>query len=104
MQNAKEEFLQETKNETVVAAEISCYEMHFSGEDSKNFYLKSNYTQIEWEYFLNQLDFEYENGYGTQHLYGTVWLTDNAWLERGEYDGSEWWVYKQVPSLPDYLK
>ena len=24
---------------------------------------------------------------------------DGTWLERGEYDGSEWWEYKQKPTL-----
>ena len=104
MKNAKEEFLNETKDEVVIAAEISCYSMWNNGKDHKAVYLKQGYSQVEWEYFLNQLNFEYDDGYGTQQLHGTVWLADNAWLERGEYDGSEWWEYKQTPNLPDYLK
>jgi hypothetical protein len=22
------------------------------------------------------------------------------WIERAEYDGSEWWVYKEIPTRP----
>ena len=38
--------------------------------------------------FLNDLNFEYDSGYGGQELYGTVWFKDNTWAGRGEYDGS----------------
>jgi hypothetical protein len=50
------------------------------------------------------LDFNYDNGYGGQELYGTIWYVDGTWSERGEYDGSEWWDYREVPEVPSYLK
>lgn len=53
---------------------------------------------------LDKLDFEYDNGYGGQELYGTIVFTDGTWLERGEYDGSEWWAYKEKPSKEDIMK
>lgn len=54
--------------------------------------------------FLEKLDFKYDDGFGGQELFGTVWLNDNeSWLERGEYDGSEWWVLKQLPKIPKNL-
>ena len=40
---------------------------------------------------------EYSSGFGLQELYGYVVFKDNTWLERGEYDGSEWWEYKYPP-------
>jgi len=49
---------------------------------------------------LPRLDFNYDNGYGTQHLEGTVWYTDGTWSERDGYDGSEWWAHRQCPPLP----
>lgn len=104
MVNAKEEFLESLIGKAVVAAHISCYNMFNSGKDDKAAYLKQGYSLVEWEYFLHQLDFTYDNGYGTQELFGIVWLEDNAWLERAEYDGSEWWEYKQTPEIPEYLK
>ena len=49
---------------------------------------------------LPKLDFEYDNGYGSQELDGTVWYSDGTWSDRGEYDGSEWWDYRKCPPLP----
>jgi len=66
--------------------------------------LKEGYTQKEYEEFLDRLDFEYDAGYGGQELFGTIWLEEGTWLERGEYDGSEWWEYKECPQIPDELK
>ena len=49
------------------------------------------------EEVLPLLDFDYDNGYGWQELFGYIWYTDGTWSERGEYDGSEWWEYKKSP-------
>ena len=49
---------------------------------------------------LTPLNIEYDDGYGGQELYGTIVFNDGTWLERGEYDGSEWWAYKNTPT-PD---
>lgn len=46
------------------------------------------------------VDVEYDNGFGVQELYGTVWFKDGTWAEREEYDGSEWWDIKVRPALP----
>ena len=50
---------------------------------------------------IHLLDFEYDSGYGTQHLYGTVWLSDGTWFERREYDGSERWMHVKPPNPKD---
>ena len=47
---------------------------------------------------LPQLDFEYDDGYGGQELFGYIWYEDGTWSERGEYDGSEWWERKERPA------
>ena len=54
--------------------------------------------------FINNLDFEYNNGFGSQELFGTVWFNDNTWLERKEYDGSEWWIHCKRPQIPEELR
>jgi hypothetical protein len=36
-------------------------------------------------------------------LFGTVWLEDGMWMERGEYDGSEWWELMRRPEIPSTL-
>jgi hypothetical protein len=50
--------------------------------------------------FFDALDFEYNNGFGTQVLFGIIWYTDGAWSEREEYDGSEWWAHRECPKIP----
>ena len=41
----------------------------------------------------------YDGGYGGQEIAEdlVVVFKDNSWLERQEYDGSEWWSYKKAP-------
>jgi hypothetical protein len=51
---------------------------------------------------LDNLDFVYKQSYGIQQLFGLVLFNDNTWLERSEYDGSEWWSYKSPPTLADF--
>lgn len=48
---------------------------------------------------IDKLDFEYDNGFGGQELFGYIWYKDGTWSERGEYDGSEWWEHKERPVL-----
>lgn len=49
------------------------------------------------EEVLPQLNFEYDDDYGWQELFGHVWYDDGSWSDRGEYDGSEWWVHRTPP-------
>jgi len=57
---------------------------------------------------VDDLDINYNNGYGSQNLYGYVLLKNNTWLERNEYDGSEWWEYTDYTQVEkdvmEYLK
>lgn len=52
---------------------------------------------------VKNLNFEYRDGFGSQELFGTVVFTDNTWLTRGEYDGSEWWNYHKIPSMGEVM-
>jgi hypothetical protein len=65
---------------------------------------KNSSTKDEWNEFLNKLDFEYDSGYGSQELFGTIWYEDGTWSDRGEYDGSEWYEYHMCPEVPSELK
>lgn len=43
----------------------------------------------------------YDNGYGFNEISGILKVVGKDWwLERGEYDGSEWWEYKTMPRRP----
>jgi hypothetical protein len=54
-----------------------------------------------WEDFSRFADFEYDSGFGGAEVNtGLVIVGDDWWLERGEYDGSEWWEFKTLPRPP----
>ena len=57
--------------------------------------LKDGYADSELSDFMKELDVEYDSGFGGQELYGYVVMRDGSWLERNEYDGSEWWEYRK---------
>ena len=111
-QNAKEEFLKTLESKGKNKSNIKCAKIEHSRIDyeknqddetkfiEKNALLKINFTDEEYEQFLKDLDFDYYSGYGGQELFGIVLFNDNSWLERGEYDGSEWWEYKECPKIP----
>ena len=103
--NAKEEFLQHTAGKQVKCANLLYgdeYGLH--GDERRKYILKADYNKIDFENFLSYLDFCYDSGYGGQELFGTIWYTNGTWSERGEYDGAEWWVHREVPEIPEELK
>lgn len=103
MANAKLEFIRTVKGLCVIACHITTGN---SWDDNDNglFSLKTEYTSEEYSNFLESLDFEYDEGYGSQNLHGTIWCTENIWFTRGEYDGSEWWKINQYPDIDDSLR
>ena len=60
--------------------------------------------KIPIDKFWGMADREFDAGYGgTEVAEDLVVVGDNWWLERGEYDGSEWWEYKEKPKEPEML-
>lgn len=58
-------------------------------------------AKCSWDDFAKQADFEYNNGYGCSEIpEDLVVVGDDWWLERAEYDGSEWWEFKTLPVEP----
>ena len=59
-----------------------------------------------WAQFKEMADFEYDAGFGSQKvaLDLVIVFTDNSWLSRREYDGSEWWCFNGVPIIGDTTK
>lgn len=48
---------------------------------------------------------EYYSGFGTAKVAeDLVIVGDDWWLERHEYDGSEWWEYKETPKQINEVK
>ena len=112
MTNAKEELqgiLERTKSVIkcayITTTRFNYWDDHDNYVEPAPILLKEGHTPAEYEEFLQKLDFEYDSGYGGQELHGTVWLVEeHTWLERGEYDGSEWWEYMKCPKVIDELK
>lgn len=71
-----------------------------------------SYFDIKWvgcksfkipiEEFWKLADRMYDAGYGHAEVAEDLLVVgDNWWLERHEYDGSEWWEYKEIPQVPE---
>jgi hypothetical protein len=97
--NAKEELLIEIKCSPQI--KCACIDHHREWDDIVQIVLKVGYSDQEYQKFLEELNFNYDSGYGGQVLFGTVWLEDGTWLSRGEYDGSEWWEHNILPEIPE---
>ena len=60
---------------------------------------------MTWEDFLSQANREYDDGYGGTEVKDNLQIVGkNWWLERHEYDGSEWWEFKSLPKRPKEYK
>lgn len=90
--NAKQELIEHIADRVVT---------HIHIRISDNYYKHSRTIAGSLSDVLPLLDFDYNNGYGGQELFGNIWYADGTWSERGEYDGSEWWEYKKCPDIPD---
>jgi hypothetical protein len=105
--NAKIEFLELVGTRKVKCADItydSGYGWRSDEKKHSEHTLKVGYSPQELLKFIDSLDFEYEEGYGSQELFGTVWFEKREWAERYEYDGSENWDIKSYPEIPENLK
>lgn len=69
-------------------------------EDIK--WIGSNKYRVDIKKFIEIADVQYDSGYGApQVAEDLIIVGENWWLERHEYDGSEWWEYKSFPVMPD---
>ena len=59
-------------------------------------------VKTSWENFKKYADFTYNEGFGGNEISIDLKIVGkDFWLERGEYDGSEWWEFKTMPSIED---
>lgn len=63
-------------------------------------FIRTEEVQVkDIEKFKKSMDFEYDNGFGSEKIpMDLILVGNNWWIERHEYDGSEWWEYKSLPS------
>lgn len=106
MTNARDEFIRHIEQRTVKCVTMGEEEGSYrlaEGEKATRAVLPVGYTPEQYEAFLNQINVNYDSGYGGQNLFGTIWYMDGSWSERGEYDGSEWWEHRELPAIPEEL-
>lgn len=59
-------------------------------------------AHMSWDEFKRRANFEYDSGFGGQEILSDlVVVGKDWWLERYEYDGSEWWGFKSHPVKPE---
>ncbi len=61
-----------------------------------------NEFQITKDDFIKYSNTEYDSGYGASEVAEDLLIIGvDFWLERHEYDGSEWWEFKQMPKYKE---
>ena len=64
-----------------------------------------NDCHFTWADFVNLADVEYDDGFGAVEVREDLLIVGtNWWLERREYDGSEWWAFKTRPEKPSQYR
>lgn len=54
-----------------------------------------------WEDFKKIADTEYNSDFGRPQVVQDLMIVgEDWWLERGEYNGQEWWEYRELPKEP----
>lgn len=62
----------------------------------------TNKGSTTWKQFKKLADREYDDGFGGEEVNTELLVVgDDWWLERHEYDGSEWWEFKRLPQKPE---
>lgn len=58
--------------------------------------------RFTWEEFASKANFVYHFGYGQiEILHNLIIVGKDFWLDRCDWDGSEWWEFNQIPSNPE---
>lgn len=65
---------------------------------------KIDWAKVKKDLMLNS-DYEYDDGFGVDDITGFITIKGkDSWLERSEYDGSSWWLFKSRPKLTKNLE
>ena len=87
-----ENLLEETKEKLAVC--------HKTPKDVLWIGTKDGSEAITWKEFAKIAAFEYGDMYGFTKIRSDLVVVGKGWwLERYEYDGEEWWEYKERPKL-----
>ena len=75
--------------------------LHNNGKHKEDVkYVCGEYFQIGLGQFWELSDTEYDSSYGAPEIAQDLMLIgDDFWMERGEYDGFEWWDFHTMPDI-----
>ena len=73
--------------------------LHHNGKRRSDVkYVCGDDFRISREQFWKLADTEYDNSFGAPEIATDLMLIgDDFWMERGDYDGSEWWDFHRMP-------
>lgn len=75
----------------------------YQKQESDVLWVGGENSWFTWDEFKSIADFEYDCGYGGQEIAKDLIVVGvDWWLERVEYDGSEWWDFKTTPQKPEH--
>ena len=87
--------MQNLKTET-----IELLKEHGKTVDDERF-IRASGVEIPLDVFWKEADRNYDDGFGGAEVNGSLMVVGiEWWMERHEYDGSEWWEFKTLPSRP----
>jgi hypothetical protein len=59
---------------------------------------------FSWKDFEALANVTYDSGFGIAEIDSSLMVVGKDWwLERHEYDGSEWWEFKRLPKVVNYV-
>lgn len=69
-------------------------------EDIK--WVGTKHYYVDVDKFIELANVKYDDGFGAPEVAENLIITgDDWWMERHEYDGSEWWEFKEIPTEPE---
>lgn len=94
---------------TIELLQETCDALDEAGKSPMDIYWigsRSGAFACTWEEFGALARVRYDNGFGSSQVATDLVIVfkDGSWLERGEYDGSEWWQFKKTPKLQEHPK
>jgi hypothetical protein len=81
-------------------------DIEFISMDTSSVYSKTNMVEIDKNNFITVAKkTNYDDDYGGIEIPSSLMIVGKDWwLERHEYDGSEWFEFKTIPTKPDKIE
>lgn len=88
--------------QNLLSETLSCLKDNGKTEQDVVFCTDGN-GYFSFDKFKEVCNIKYDSGYGGQEINASLMVVGRDWwLERAEYDGSEWWEFKSKPLKPKH--